>query len=275
MGFLRKIMPPIIYDKLIFLKKNKYGWFGDYPSWDEAQKSAKGYDANSILDNVRDALMKVKEHKAVYERDSVLFDNIEYSWPLLSGLLTGAKLAAENILNIIDFGGSLGSSYYQNRLFLENVNFRWNIVEQKKFVECGTKYFEDDKLRFYYDIEACYNSQMTNVLILSSVLQYLENPLEFLKQVVHQYDFDYILIDRTSFIKSDKPKITIQVISPSIYEASYPCWFLCENELLSVFTGKYEIMADFIALDVSNIKDSYYKGFILKFENERAVVSKE
>ncbi len=61
------------------------------------------------------ATRKVVAGEAVYERDSVVFDHLEYAWPLLACLL---QIAAERrSLRVIDFGGSLGSSWRQNRRF--------------------------------------------------------------------------------------------------------------------------------------------------------------
>jgi putative methyltransferase (TIGR04325 family) len=40
---------------------------------------------------------------------------------------------SQNKLSILDFGGALGSSYFQNRNILKNkLNFKWGIVEQEK-----------------------------------------------------------------------------------------------------------------------------------------------
>mgnify|MGYP001500873774 CR=1 FL=1 len=48
----------------------------------------------------------VKNGEAVYERDLVLFDYIEFYWPVLSGVMW---VAARNNgrLNVLDYGGSL------------------------------------------------------------------------------------------------------------------------------------------------------------------------
>lgn len=40
-----------------------------------------------ILQTVKNSLLKVKNAEIVYERDSVIFDEIEYSWQLLTGLM--------------------------------------------------------------------------------------------------------------------------------------------------------------------------------------------
>ena len=60
------------------------------------------------------------------------------------------------VLSVLDFGGSLGSTYYQNKKFLDSLDdVSWNIVEQKHFVDAGKEDFEDERLRFSYDIESC------------------------------------------------------------------------------------------------------------------------
>ena len=105
--FLKYYIPPILYDAIDKLLNYKYGWKGNYKTWQAALDNSSGYDSDLILQKVKDATLKVKKGEAVYERDSVLFDEIEYSWPLLSGLmLAAAKRNGE--LNVLDFGGSLG-----------------------------------------------------------------------------------------------------------------------------------------------------------------------
>jgi putative methyltransferase (TIGR04325 family) len=70
------------------LKKNsKYGWKGSYSNWQTAIQHSKGYNASNILQKIKGATLKVKTGEAVYERDSVLFEKIEYSWPLLASLM--------------------------------------------------------------------------------------------------------------------------------------------------------------------------------------------
>ena len=43
-------------------------------------------------------------------------------------------------LNVLDFGGSFGTTYYQNRKFLKHIKkVEWNIIEQKKIVQIAKK----------------------------------------------------------------------------------------------------------------------------------------
>lgn len=241
---IKKIVPPIIFD--LFRPAKKYGFFGDYQSWAEALKDSKGYDAPDILEKVKNSLLKVKNGEAIYERDSVIFSKIEYSWPVLTGLLWTASLN-ENRLDVIDFGGSLGSSYFQNRNFLAHVQgLKWSIVEQEKFVECGKKYFEDDQLKFYRSIEESLKSGRANVLLISSTIQYIEDPYSLLDEILKN-KFDVIIFDRTTFIQG-KDRLTVQKVPPRIYDASYPAWFLNKEKFLGKFKKDYNLITEFDSL---------------------------
>ena len=164
---------------------------------------------------------------------------------------------------MLDFGGSLGSTYYQNKKFLDKIDdVTWNIVEQENFVKTGKEEFEDNRLKFFYDVDECIKIENPNVLLLSSVLQYIEKPYELLDDILKN-DFEYILIDRTSFSKIGE-RIMLQVVPPSIYEASYPCRFFDESKFVKYFSyAGYEVFEEFDALD-GDTKEYKFKGMMLE-----------
>jgi len=258
---IKKFIPPIFIN-FYENKFNKYGFFGKFSSWEEAMKSSEGYDSNKILEKVKTSLLKVKNGEAVYERDSVLFDKIEYSWPLLASLLWIASQNS-NKLNLIDFGGSLGTSYFQNRSLLKHLNLlKWNIVEQEKFVECGRKYFKNEHVKFYYNLEECIEEQNPDIILFSSVIQYVEDPFCLLEKVIN-LDFKYIIFTRTPFLTTNTDILTIQKVPPKIYEASYPAWFFSEEKFKKFFFKNFELIIEFDDFEKANIP-SKYKGFIFK-----------
>ena len=258
---IKKITPPIFLD--IFRRRiSKYGFFGNFLTWKDTVNASTGYNTNEIIKKVKHSLLKVKSGEAIYERDSVLFDKIHYSWPLLTCLLWIASQKG-NRLNLIDFGGSLGSSYFQNRKFLVHLKeLKWNIIEQEKMVECGKKYFENEYLKFYFSLDDCIKEQNPDAILLSSVIQYIEKPYGLLKKIIN-YGLEFIIIDRTAFVKGDKDRLTVQKVSPKIYKASYPAWFFSETKFLKSFEGRYELIEEFNALDRANIS-STYKGYIFR-----------
>ncbi|WP_212717964.1 methyltransferase, TIGR04325 family [Synechocystis sp. PCC 7338] len=266
----KELMPPLIWKALKKLNSSEqYGFFGDYASWDAALENSDGYDATLILDKVKESMLKVKNGEAVYARDSFILEKKEYSFPILTILL---KIIYENSgrLNVLDFGGALGCHYYQYRDFLFNLNLKelkWNVVEQKNFVECGQTFFENEELKFYFDIDTCLKQEKPNVILLSGVIQCLEKPYEFIETLINKHKFSYILIDRLALINGYDDRLTIQKIPPEIYNASYPSWFFSEAKFLDYFQEKYDLIFEFQGDDKVNIL-SEFKGFIFKKKNE-------
>lgn len=264
--FIKDYLPPVLI-RHIRKGKNIY-FFGSFASWDAAKRHSSSYNNDTILEKCKDASLKVKSGKAVYERDSVLFDKIQYSFPVLAGLLRAAIANGGN-LSVLDFGGSLGSSYHQCRDFLRELkSLRWSIVEQPKFVECGKELFESEELKFYYDMDECLINEKPDVVLLSSVLPYIECPYDLLEDIVTR-NFQYVILDRTPVIELESDILTVQKVPKEIYEASYPAWFLSEKKLLTCFDKHYKVLSDFDSFEVwrlGSIK-AQNKGYIFLNSN--------
>ena len=239
-------------------------YVGDYASFAAARADSTGYQEGIILERTRLALHKVLRGEAAYERDSVTFDKPEYSWPLLAILL---RIAAENNgrLSVLDFGGSLGSTYFQSRHFLAGLpSLEWSIVELPGHVACGQREFANGTLQFYPTLDACLAARKPNVLLLSSVLPYLEAPWAFLDSAM-QRDFPWIVLDRTAFTEAPRDRLTVEVVSPRIYPASYPAWFFSRPKFLASLPPSWRIEAEFDALDRQLLDgvELTFKGFAL------------
>jgi len=239
-------------------------WSGDFTSWQVASQGSQGYSSDEILEKVKNSVLKVKHGEAVYERDSVLFKKIEYSWPLLASLMW---VAAKNnsSLKVLDFGGSLGSSYFQNRKFLDELRYvEWNVVEQESFVATGRDCIEDQTLQFFYSIDECISKKgKPDILILACTLPYIEKPYELISELMN-YNIPHIIIDNTPFNSINKNRICQQKVPSYIYEATLPCWLLSYAEVKSVFKKKYYMITEH-QNDSSMYVDGYkinYKGFL-------------
>jgi len=242
--------------------------FGEeYATWQDATENCTGYDAGGILEKVLEATLKVKNGEDVYERDSVLFDHIEYSWPVLSGLMW---VAARNNgrLNVLDYGGSLGTSYFQNRKFIEALDqIRWNVVEQSHYVEAGQTHLQDHQLRFFKSIEECMVENEPNVILLSSVLQYLEDPSYLIKKLSVS-KATCLIIDRTPFSSSGVDRLLVQKVSPPIYSASYPIWIFSTSKFLQIIEPDWCLIAEYQSpegyVNSTNNFEFSFQGFLLE-----------
>ena len=226
--------------------KKKPGYYGSYSNWQEARMACTGYENELILDKVKNAVLAVKNGEALYERDSVIFHEYQCSWAVLSILLKAA-IEGSNKLSVLDFGGSLGSSYFQfKHMIPANVEISWNIVEQENFVIEGKRTFEDQSLKFHAGISAVPDLKGINVLLLSSVLPYVEEPIKLLAELL-ALDIPYVVIDRTPCFENHS-QLTRQIVPTYIYEASYPAWFLNKDELLRLLSQRYKVISIFDAL---------------------------
>lgn len=239
-GLARALLPPAVTD--LVARRGGNVWSGDYASWAEAAADATGYDAAEIVDRVEAAALKVQRGEAAYERDGVTFDEVEYSWPLLAGLLWVAA-RSQGRLDVADFGGALGSTWIQNRRFLATLaGVRWSVIDQPQFVERGRRRFQNETLRFYENLEACFAERSPSVLVLSSVLQYLERPYEFIAGIDR---FAHVIVDLTPVHGETRDRLTVQQVPPSIYPARYPCWIFSEARLAAALTRHHEPVAAF------------------------------
>lgn len=243
---------------------------GQYASWEEASSQCSGYDEEEILAKVLAATLKVKGGEAAFERDSVLFDEIEYAWPLLTGLMWAAARNAGS-LSVLDFGGSLGSSYFQNRKFLQTLpSVRWNVVEQAHYVEAGRAYIQDGGLRFYQSIDECLTENKPNMILLSSVLQYVKSPIDIIERLP-SLGASTLIVERTPFSKGPRDKLMIQRVPTSIYSASYPMWIFSESAFMKKLLVDWHLVASTLGPEgVVHARNGFefsFQGFLLELRS--------
>lgn len=258
------LMPPVVARSVQALRGELIRFEGPFPSWADATANSTGYDADDILARVLDAALKVKRGEAAYERDSVVFDRIDYVWPVTAGLMWAAA-SANGRLEVLDFGGSLGSSYFQHARLLDTLaEVRWNVVEQPHYARAGQAELEDDRLRFHESISECVAASRPNVILLSGVLQYLADPLPVITELC-AVGAAAIIVDKTVVNTSLHDRIYVQHVPASIYRASYPCRSLSESALVASFGPEYMLECGFDSLPAPPLGkiQSYYKGFLL------------
>ena len=257
------MLPPAVIRLYLNYLNTRYGFHGDYSSWEDAKSHSQGYDHEAIFAKVKEAALRVRNGEAAYEQDSVLYTQPAYSWPILAGLMRVASLN-HNRLHVLDFGGSLGSTYYRHRRFLGSLSeLRWAVVEQENFVRSGKTDFENVHLRFYYDLAACASHEDVQVIVLSSVLPYLEKPYDLLREIM-SLKIKHVIIDRHPLLPSSiQDRLTVQTVRPSTYRASYPAWFFSKQKFLQFILETYQIVAGFDCPVWSNLRCEW-KGFVLE-----------
>ncbi|MCS6289240.1 MAG: methyltransferase, TIGR04325 family [Nitrospira sp.] len=241
---IKSWIPPAILNAYRGFRSDDIRFQGHFLTWESARAASSGYDDEAIFRKSRAAALKVKKGEVAYERDSVLFDHVEFSYPLLAGLLRAACARGGNV-RVLDIGGSFGTTYRQFKAFLTpSASVRWNIVEQPRFVESGQAEFADEELNFFRTIEEAAGAEAPDVVLLSSVMQYVDHPYDLIREIC-SIGARSIVIARTPCAMAEQDLLTVQVVPPSIYEASYPCWIFAEAKLLEAFSAQYRLVASF------------------------------
>ena len=165
--------------------------------------------------------------ESAFERDGFTFNETELRWPILAGLLQAH--ARDGYLSVIDVGGALGSLYWQHRQVLIDLNVNWAVVEQEEFVDRGRQ-LPSNEVRFFTGLDEALSTTNPNVVLFSSVLQYLDKPIDVVGQIISNTNAS-IIIDRTPLSDSPRNIPTIQHVPAHIYAGSYAAWIISNSEL--------------------------------------------
>ena len=218
----------------IFLQR-KIRIVGNFNSWKEAIKYSKGYNDSIILKKTIQSVEKVIAKVAKYERDSFLFYSDKYDKILLSRL-NSIKKKKNRKINVCDFGGSLGSLYFQHKKFFTFNFVDWNILEQVNYVKYAKKNIKIDNLHFYDNLNLLFRKKKIDIALFSSSLQYLENPYFVLGKFIQKGIKD-IIIHRSPFTDGDDI-IKIQNVPKHIYKSSYPIRILNIKNIINLFSNE-------------------------------------
>ncbi len=244
---------------------------GDYPSWEAAMAECSGYGESSIFKKVSEAAAKVRDGLSAYERDGVNFDKIEYSWPLAAALM-GAAAERRGSLNVLDFGGALGSSYFQNREFLKRLpDCVWSVIEQPEFVKLGREGFQTASLRFHESVAEALAERSYDLAFMGASLNYLPDPKAVLKSLTDS-GVGTLVLDRTVVMPGRRDRLAVQRMPKSLQDASYPSWIFGEDALMDELGSAFSLLADFQALGGSTwlrapFARAEFKGYIFKRKN--------
>jgi len=242
---LSSFVPPVLADVLLRLgiagNKYKYG----FKSWEHAQASCSGYDDQVIFQSVVESSRRARDGKAVFDRDGVTFDKAQYSWPLLTAILGTPR--SGNLLNVLDWGGALGSTYRQSKPVIDaaDLQLNWVVVEQPRLAAMGKSEFENAELSFVDSLHGLAAKQF-DLAIFSSSICYVEKPAHAISEVVGLAP-SRIVFDRTPESPSKSTLIGVQKVGRKIYRASYPVWAFAPGALAEMLGPKYSLSFEWVS----------------------------
>jgi putative methyltransferase (TIGR04325 family) len=258
---IKFILPSAIIKIINFILNRNINIEKCFNSWNEAILESGSYKDKKIFYKAKNSFLKVVYGEAIYERDSVLFFNENLNLPLIFLLEKIRKKKKNNLLKVLEFGGSFGSTYFQNRKYFSNsVCYIWDIVEQKKIVNFANKSIKLDNLFFYDSLAIYLKKNKPDIVLFSSVLHYLESPFELLN-LLNKKKVKYFIILKTPFFKN-KNEIKIQVNPSYIYKANYPIRIFNER-LFKLLFKKWNYKVNKLNWDNQLINDINFLSFFI------------
>lgn len=215
--------------------------------WKEVQLKTNGYGTETIANTIKEASRKVRDGISAYERDGVTFSKVQYSWPVLSGLLLAASEAPSE-LRVVDFGGSLGTTYFQNQRYLSKLrSVTWAVVEQPNLVAIGREEFATAQLTFHSDFDAACAVTEPSVIHFGSSLQYVEDP-RLLLSLAAGSGASHLIIDRTPLHSGPEDILSLQSVPENIYDGQYPAWIFSRDKLFHDLSTEWVLLEEFASI---------------------------
>ena len=262
-SLLRKILP---FQLVIYLQQRRSDLrfeFG-FTKWADVVEKSFGYSQANILNTVENSVREMLSSGNGWERDGVLFSSIRLNHPVLSSLLLAVK--ADKTLKVVDFGGGLGTTYFQNieALSKNGVGVQWTIVEQNNFVAVGNELLKSENCLNFVEFNKLFTQNNVDILLFGSVLCYLENPYELLLDAIKKSHFpNFVVIDRTLFDEKGLRVYGVQVVNSNIYSARLPIHLLSSITIEQTLSPWYEIEYDW--LDQDQLSTAFeVKGMMLR-----------
>jgi putative methyltransferase (TIGR04325 family) len=263
----KSLLPPALLGSVQRLTGRSPRFVGPLADWLAARTVSSGYAAPIILERTLAATRAVVAGRAAFERDSVQFAEPAHRFSVVAALMHAAA-QARGSLQVIDFGGSLGSTYWQYRQLLAGLDhLRWIVVEQDVIVEAGRREFASDSLEFATTIAAAAARTQAPLALASSVLQYVEDPAAVLNQLGAS-GATGLLIDRTPMSEEADDRVCVQMVPRRIYHASYPCHVFSRAKLLDRLARDWRLVFE-LPCDEGSFKSSgglrfEFRGFYLE-----------
>ena len=222
-ALLKDFVPPGALQLLRRAGLYRYGFFGRYGSWQDARAaSGKGYVDPAIVPTLVESTERLRQGQRPEE---ITPD----SGALLGGLLMALRGHRPPQCTVLDFGGSLGNHYFNLRRFLPtDWRVQWWVCETDLLANVGRERFANEELRFVSSLEDAPDE--FDLAIASGSLQYVEQPRHLMRRIASRSRS--LLLDRLPLSRNPADRLSVQIVSPWIYRASYPAWFFSREGFL-------------------------------------------
>lgn len=221
------ILPPKIKVCVRVLLSRFIG-FTRVESWESAVTKSSGYESVNVVEPIVAAARRVQS-----DTQTSNLSNSRYQ-QIATGMLyciSQDRLSIGQSIRVLDVGGGGADYFHQFQKFAPQIKLDWTVLETPAMVEAMSNEFGGSltNLRWVNSIQN--TSESYDLVLCSSVLQYIENPFELLATLVQKSEF--IVMNRIPLVDSSEHFVAVQRIISNGKRASYPVHFFGEKTFLN------------------------------------------
>ena len=206
-------------------------------NWESAVSGSSGYQSPKTISAIEGSDPVVDEQTS--NRNFLGNRYLQVASAILSGL-NPEKLKSGTPIHVLDIGGGLGEYFYLLRNNLPNLKFEWLILETPALCELAkTKQIATPDVSWTESLID--SSGAFDIVLLSSVIQYVEKPLELIEMAMQKAPL--LIFNRLPL--STNPHNLVCIQRPGLLETkgSYPVHILSEKLFFSYLSARGRIMS--------------------------------
>ena len=203
-NLLIEFIPPFFLKYFLKKKKSKQisehhlKTFSDYNS----AKQYGNYEDSRIVEVV---VRKTKNIIKNIDKNSPLSPQIVQNLFVLKSI---HQHEPSKYFQVMEIGGACGANFFQQKSFMETYIKKWMIVETKLMCEGAiSSDIADNMLEFHPELDtACKKNNYPDICVLQGALQYIENPILYLKDLF-KYNFKWIYLSRLPLMLNNNESV--------------------------------------------------------------------
>jgi putative methyltransferase (TIGR04325 family) len=229
------LLPPKI-KVLVRVLLSRFIGFTKVESWELAVRKSSGYESVNVVEPVVTAARRVQNDSQTSSLSSSRYQQIAAG--MLYCISQGRFNAGEPI-RVLDVGGGGADYFHHFQTFAPQISFDWTVLETPAMAEAMSNEFGRNltNLKWINSIEN--TNEIYDVVLCSSVLQYVEKPGALLAALAEKSGF--LIVNRIPLVDSTEHFVAVQKIISNGKRASYPVHFFAEEKFLNEMSQYGEV----------------------------------
>ena len=236
--------------------------FVETDTWDEAKTKVAGYESSTSVDSIIESIVAAR--KNIAEADSLSSRDLQ----VISGIsiaISELNIDSQSVVRIVDVGGAGGDYFFTLKRAMPNFRCEWFVVETPQLVSAIKNASLDNHsgIRWVESLEEI--EGRCDIALLSSVLQYVEEPYQLMTSVMEIANIS--VINRIPLTTSATDQCAVQRVRSYGRRGAYPARFFSEKKFLHFLQTCGEVIVKWNVPEdrpVLNYREIMSRGLVLR-----------